>query len=84
MTVEKLIENVEQKNWPNWKVENLLGYFEDNSDLVELSAYEIAKLISGKLWEIRSLNSEVQHLEGEIYILQDYLRILDEDEEDGN
>lgn len=80
MTVEKLKEIITQKNWPDWKVENLLGYFEDNFDLRTMSSFEIEKLISNKVWEINDLVAEEEYLEQEVYILQNYLEILDENE----
>lgn len=80
MTVEKLKEIIAQKNWPDWKVENLLGYFEDNFDLRTMSSFEIEKLISNKVWEINDLVAEEEYLEQEVYILQNYLEILDENE----
>lgn len=80
MTVEKLKEIIAQKNWPDWKVENLLGYFEDNFDLRTMSSFEIEKLISNKVWEINDLVAEEEYLKQEVYILQNYLEILDENE----
>lgn len=80
MTVEKLKEIIAQKNWPDWKIENLLGYFEDNFDLRTMSSFEIEKLISNKVWEMNDLIAEEEYLEQEVYILQDYLEILDENE----
>lgn len=80
MTVEKLKEIIAQKNWSDWKIENLLGYFEDNIDLRTMPSFEIEKLISSKVWEINDLIAEEEDLEQEVYILQNYLEILDENE----
>lgn len=86
MTVEKLKEIIAQKNWSDWKIENLLGYFEDNFDLRTMSSFEIEKLISSKVYKVCDLDTQAQYLEDEIALLQDYLEILneDEDEDDNN